>query len=109
MQRKFGDKTHQHTVKHFLARFALPVQLARNLRAFAKCADAYQARWPVVRLWYEGWPKQRIASCLPLARAHVSAIMAAFARDGVEGRAAPRTRPVPHPDDQLPRPLLKEV
>lgn len=40
VQRKFGYKTNHHTVQHFLARFALPVQLELNLLAFAEFADA---------------------------------------------------------------------
>ena len=30
---------------------------------FAAFAEAYQARWTVVRMWYEGWNKQSIAGC----------------------------------------------
>ena len=109
VQRKFGYTTNHHTVKHFLARCALPVQLELNLRAFAEFAEAYQARWTVVRMWYEGWNKQSIAGCLQMARSHVYAIITAFERDGFEGLEDQRTRPVPHPDDQLTLPLLKEV
>ena len=72
-------------------------------------ADAYQARWTVVRMWYEGWNKHRIAGCLQMARSHVYAIMAAFERDGFEGLEDQRTRPAPHPDDQLTLPFLKDV
>ena len=61
VQRKFGYKTTQHTVKHFRARFALPVQRELELLAFAEFADASQARWTVVRLWYEGWNTQSMA------------------------------------------------
>jgi hypothetical protein len=50
LQRKFGYYTNHHTAKRFLDRHALPVQLA---------ADAYRARWTVVRLFYEGWSKQK--------------------------------------------------
>jgi hypothetical protein len=71
VQRKFGYTTNHHTVKHFLARFALPVQLELNLLAFAAFADASQARWTVVRMWYEGWNTQSIAGCLQMARSHV--------------------------------------
>ena len=71
VQRKFGYKTNHHTIKHFLERFALPVQLELNLLTFAEFADAYQARWTVVRMWYEGWNKQSIAGCLQMARSHV--------------------------------------
>ena len=109
VQRKFGYKTNHHSVKHFLNRFALPVQLELNLLAFAEFADAYQARWTVVRMWYEGWNKQSIAGCLKMARSHVYAIIAAFERDGFEGLEDHRTRPSPHPDDQLTLPFLKEV
>ena len=70
MQRKFGYTTNHHTVKHFLARFALPVQLELTLWAFAELAEAYQARWTVVRMWYEGWNKQSLAGCLRMARSH---------------------------------------
>ncbi len=109
VQRKFGYKTNHHTVQHFLARFAIPVQLELNLLAFSNFADAYQARWTVVRMWYEGWNKQSIAGCLQMARSHVYAIIAAFERDGFEGLEDQRTRPSPHPDDQLTLPFLKEV
>jgi hypothetical protein len=109
VQRKFGSTTNHHTVQHFLARCALPVQLALNLRAFAEFAEASQARWTVVRMWYEGWNKQSSAGCLQMARSHVYASIAAFERDGFEGREDQRPRPVPHPDDQLTLPLLTEV
>jgi transposase InsO family protein len=109
VQRKFGYKTNHHTVKHFLERFALPVQLELNLLAFSEFADAYQARWTVVRMWYEGWNKRSIAGCLRMARSHVYAIIAAFERDGFEGLEDHRTRPTPHPDDQLTLPFLHEV
>ena len=48
VQRKFGYTTNHHTVKHFLERFAIPVQLELNLLAFAEFDDAYQARWTVI-------------------------------------------------------------
>jgi transposase InsO family protein len=109
VQRKFGYKTNHHTVKHFLARHASPVQLEFNLLAFREFADAYHARWTVVRMWYEGWNKQSIAGCLKMARSHVYTIIEAFERDGFEGLEDHRTRPFPHPDDQLTLPFLKEV
>jgi hypothetical protein len=40
VQRQFGDKTNHHTVKHFLERFAFPVQLELTLLTCAECADA---------------------------------------------------------------------
>jgi len=109
VQRKFGYTTNHHTIKHFLERFAIPVQLELNLLVFSEFADAYQARWTVVRMWYEGWNKQSLAGCLQMARSHVHAIIAAFERDGFEGLEDQRTRPSPHPDDQLTLPFLKEV
>jgi hypothetical protein len=71
VQRTCGDKTTPHTGKHFLTRFALPGQLELNLLAFAEFAEAYQARWTVVRLWYEGWNTPSIAGCLQRARSQV--------------------------------------
>jgi hypothetical protein len=109
VQRKFGYKTNHHTVKHFLARHASPVQLEFNLLALREFADAYHARWTVVRMWTEGWNKQSIAGCLKMARSHVYAIIAAFERDGFEGLAEHRTRPLSHPDNPLRLPFLKEV
>jgi transposase InsO family protein len=109
VQRKFGYKTNHHTVKHFLARHASPVQLEMPLLAFAEFADAYHARWTVVRLWAEGWHKKSIAGCLRMARSHVHAIIDAFVRDGFAGLEDHRTQPSPHLDTQLTLPFLKEV
>lgn len=109
VQRKFGYKTNHHTVKAFLARHASPMQLEMPLLAFAEFADAYHARWTVVRLWYEGWNKQSIAGCLKMARSHVHAIIAAFERDGFAGLEDRRAQPSPHLDTQLTLPFLKEV
>ena len=67
---------------------------------FAAFAEAYQARWTVVRMWYEGWNKQSIAGCL-LSRTHVYTILEAFARDGFAGLEEQRTRPPQHPGNQL--------
>jgi transposase len=107
--RTFGYKTNQHTVKRFFERHALPVQLEFALPTFSDFADAYQARWTVVRLWYEGWNKRSIAGCLKLSRAHVYTILAAFEREGFAGLEAQRTRPPQHPENQLTLPFLKEV
>jgi hypothetical protein len=59
LQRKFGYHTNHHTAKRFLDRHALPVQLALDFPTFHDFADAYRARWTVVRLFYEGWSKQK--------------------------------------------------
>jgi transposase InsO family protein len=109
VQRKFGYKTNHHTVKAFLARHASPVQLEMPLLAFTEFADAYHARWTVVRLWAEGWNKQSIAGCLKIARSHVHALIAAFERDGFAGLEDHRAQPSPHLDTQLTLPFLKEV
>jgi transposase InsO family protein len=79
------------------------------LLAFAEFADAYHARWTIVRLWAEGWNKKSIAGCLKMARSHVYAIIDAFARDGFAGLEDQRTQPPPHLDTQLTLPFLKEV
>jgi hypothetical protein len=79
------------------------------LLAFAEFADAYHARWTVVRLWAEGWNKQSIAGCLQMARSHVYALIAAFAHDGFAGLEDQRTQPPPHLETPLPVPFLTEV
>jgi transposase InsO family protein len=109
VQRKFGYKTNHHTIQHFFERHPIPVQLEFDLPLFSDFADAYEARWTVVRMAYEGWNKKSIAGCLKLSRTHVSTILRAFERDGFEGLEDQRTRPAHHPDDQLTLPFLKEV
>jgi transposase InsO family protein len=109
VQRKFGYKTNHHTVKAFLARHAGPVQLEMPLLAFAEFADAYHARWTVVRLWAEGWNKKSIAGGLQMARSHVYASIDAFVRDGFAGLEDQRAHPAPPLDTQLTLPFLKEV
>jgi hypothetical protein len=109
VSRKFGYQTNHHTVKRFLDRYPLPVQLELHLPPFGEFADAYEARWTVVRMWYEGWNKKSIAGCLKLARSHVYTILEAFARDGFAGLEDHRTRPAQHPENQLTLPFLKEV
>jgi len=107
--RKFGYKTNPHTVKRFFECHALPVQLELAMPAFGDFTNAYQARWTVVRMWYEGWNKRSIAGCLKLSRTHVYTILDAFARDGFAGLEEQRTRPPQHPGNQLTLPFLKEV
>jgi transposase InsO family protein len=107
--RKFGCKTNHHTVKQFLRRHALPVQLPLPLTGFHQFEDAYRARWTVVRLHYEGWHHQSIAGCLKLSRQHVRNIVQAFLRDGFAGLEDQRTRPPTHPANQLTLPFLGEV
>lgn len=109
LQRKFGYKTNHHTLKRFLEPDNTPIQLELGLATFAAFADAYQARWTVVRMAYEGWNKKSIADCLKLSRTHVYTILGAFERDGFAGLEDQRTRPPQHPDNQLTLPLLKEI
>jgi transposase InsO family protein len=109
LARKFGYHTNHHTLQRFLARHALPVQLELGLPRFSDFAEAYQARWTVVRMAYEGWNNTSIAGCLRLSRRHVHNILAAFERDGFAGLEDHRTRPSPHPADQLSLPFFKEV
>ena len=109
VQRKFGYKTNHHTLKQFLEPYNTPIQLELGLTTFAAFADAYHARWTVVRMAYEGWNKKSIADCLKLSRTHVYTILEAFARDGFAGLEDQRTRPPQHPDNQLTLPLLKEI
>ena len=109
VQRKFGYKTNHHTLKQFLEPYNTPIQLELGLTTFSTFADAYHARWTVVRMAYEGWNKKSIADCLKLSRTHVYTILEAFERDGFAGLEDQRTRPPQHPDNQLTLPLLKEI
>ena len=73
--RKFGYKTNHHTLKRFLEPYETPIQLELDLTTFSSFADAYQARWTVVRMHSEGWNKKSIADCLKLSRSHVYTIL----------------------------------
>jgi len=107
--RKYGYHTNHHTVRRFLERHPLPVQLPLPVTGFHQFEDAYRARWTVVRLFYEGWHQESIANFLHLSRKHVWHILQAFAEDGFAGLEDQRTRPPTHPANQLSLPLLKEV
>ena len=61
---EFGYKTNHVTVKEFLNRHPIPVQLEFDFTKFHDFEDAYQARWMVVRMYYQGWNKRSIAGCL---------------------------------------------
>jgi hypothetical protein len=50
IERKYGHKTHHPTVKRFLDRHPIPVQLPLPVTRFHQFEDAYQARWTVVRM-----------------------------------------------------------
>lgn len=107
--RKFGYKTNHHTVKSFLERHQIPFQLELELTTFHEFEDAYEARWTVVRMYYQGWEKQSIAGLLKLSRRHVGRLIAAFEKDGFVGLEDKRTRPANHPHNQLTLPFLEEV
>jgi hypothetical protein len=107
--RKYGYKTNHHTVKGFLVRHPLPVQLELDLVRFHDFEDAYEARWTVVRLFYEGWNKKSIAGLLKLSRPHIDTVIQAFEQDGFIGLEDKRTRPANHPDNQMTLPFLEEV
>jgi transposase InsO family protein len=109
LARKFGFKTNHHTVKHFLEQYPILVQLDLELATFHQFDDAYQARWTVVRLFYEGWDKKSIAGLLHLSRKHVTHLIAAFEQDGFAALEDNRTRPPAHPANQLTLPFLQEV
>jgi transposase InsO family protein len=109
LERKFGYKTNHHTLKRFLQPYETPIQLELNLTTFSSFADAYQARWTVVRMAHEGWNKKSIADSLKLSRSHVYTILEAFDKDGFEGLEDHRTRPPHHPDNQMSLPFIKEV
>jgi transposase InsO family protein len=109
VKRKFGYKTNHHTVKSFLERHPIPVQLELDFTYFHDFEDAYQARWTVVSMHVQGWNKKSIAGCLKLARAHVYTILKAFEQDGFAGLEDKRTRPANHPANQMTLPFLKEV
>ena len=71
LARKFGYQTNHHTLKRFLEPYETPLQLELDLTTFSSFADAYEARWTVVRMAQEGWDKKSIAACLKLSRSHV--------------------------------------
>ena len=109
VERKFGYHTNHHTVQNFLARHTVPVQLPLQWTLYHEFEDAYQARWQVVRMHYEGWLTRSIAGCLQLSERHVRRILAAFAEDDFAGLEDHRTRTPAHPANQLTLPLLQEV
>lgn len=109
IERQYGYRTNHHTVAKFLEHYPLPVQLELELPGFHDFEDAYQARWTVVQMYYEGWNKKSIAGCLRLSRRHVERLVQAFEVDEFAGLEDRRSRPVNHPANQLTLPLLKEI
>lgn len=106
---KFGYVTNHGKVKRFLDRNPFPVQLELELDRFHDFEDAYEARWTVVRMFFEGWNKKSIAKLLKLSRQHVTDLIKAFEADGFAGLEDKRTRPANHPDNQLTLPFMEEV
>lgn len=106
---KFGYVTNHNKVKRFLDQNPIPVQLELELARFHDFEDAYEARWTVVRLFYEGWNKKSIANLLKLSRQHVTTIIQAFEADGFAGLEDKRTRPADHPHNQMTLPFMEEV
>ena len=109
LARKFGYKTNHNKVKRFLERNPVTIQLEMKLEHFHEFEDAYEARWTVVRMFYEGWNKKSIAKLLKLSRRHVTTLIQAFEEDGFAGLEDKRTRPVNHPDNQMTLPFMEEV
>lgn len=107
--KKFGHQTEHHKVKRFLDKHPVVVQLELELKQFHDFEDAYEARWQVVRMFYEGWNKKSIANLLKLSRRHVADLIAAFEKDGFAGLEDKRTRPANHPDNQMTLPFIEKV
>jgi transposase InsO family protein len=108
-ERKFGYQTNHHTARSFLERYPIPVQLELDFPEFYDFENVYQARWTVVRMYFQGWNKKSIAGLLKLSHQHVGRIIEAFEQDGFAALEDKRTRPVNHPHNQLTLPFLKEV
>jgi hypothetical protein len=76
---------------------------------FHEFDEAYEARWAVVRMYYQGWNKKSIANLLKLSRKHVTALIQAFERDGFAGLEDKRSRPANHPHNQMTLPFMDKV
>lgn len=109
IRKKFGYKTNHGKVQRFLERHPVTVQLELELTYFHDFEDAYEARWTVVRMYYEGWNKASIAAVLQLSRKHVATIIQAFEEDGFVGLEDKRTRPENHPYNQMTLPFIETV
>jgi putative transposase len=107
--RRFGYETNHGKVKRFLERNPSLVQLPLKLEEFHEFEDAYEARWKVVRMFYEGWNKKSVADLLKLSRKHVGELIKGFEKDGFEGLEDKRTRPANHPDNQMALPFMEKV
>jgi hypothetical protein len=106
---KFGYKTNHGKVKRFLERHLVTFQLELELTHYHDFEDAYEARWTVVRMYYEGWNKKSITAVLKLSRQHVTTLIQAFEKDGFAALEDKRTRPANHPDNQMTLPFMDKV
>ena len=106
---KFGYKTNHGKVKRFLERHPVTFQLELELTHYHDFEDAYEARWTVVRMYYEGWNKKSIAAVLKLSRQHVTTIIQSFEKDCFAALEDKRTRPANHPDNQMTLPFMDKV
>jgi len=109
IENKFGYKTNHGRVQRFLKKHPTPVQLELELTHFHEFDEAYEARWTVIRMFYEGWNKKSIAAVLKLSRQHVTALVQAFEKDGFSSLEDKRTRPETHPDNQMTLPFMEQV
>ena len=109
LQRNFGYETNHHTIQAFLDRYPIPVQLQFDLKVYHDFEDAYEARWTVVKYFYQGWHARSIAGLMKLSYAHVRRIVRAFEKDGFAGLEDSRSRPAAHPENQLTMPFLQET
>lgn len=109
IESKFGYKTNHHKVKRFLGQYDIPVQLELQLSAFHNFEDAYEARWTVVRMFYQGWNKKSISALLKVSRQHVTRLIQAFEKDGFTSLEDRRRRPDRHPANQMTLPFMEQV
>ena len=106
---KFGYKTTHHTVRRFLEKNPIPIQLKLKIETFHEFEDSFLARWTVVRMYHEGWKKKSISDLLKVSRPHIDTLLSKFEKEGFEGLEDKRTRPPHHPHNQLAMPFLDEV
>lgn len=109
LARKFGYSTTHHTVRRFLEKNPIPIQLQLKIETFHEFEDNFLARWTVVRMYHEGWKKKSISNLLRVSRPHIDTLLAQFEKEGFEGLTDKRTRPPNHPHNQLMMPFLDEV
>ncbi len=109
LTRKFGYSTTHHTVKRFLEKNPIPIQLKLKFETFHEFEDSFLARWTVVRMYHEGWKKKSISDLLKVSRPHIDTLLAKFEKEGFEELKDKRTRPPDHPHNQLAMPFLNEV